>query len=201
MKFFLKLGSYLFHPLLIPLIGCAIYYGVTPRFVEPEIITARLFAVGIVTILVPIVAFFLLKTIGQVETIYLRDVKERKYPLMIQCLLLLLIIKIVFNPYDNPELYYFFIGILFTTFTGLIMVIFKSKASLHQAGAAGILVFLIGLSAHFKVNLLVTISLFLFINGWVASSRLHAKAHTYPELAVGFLIGALPQFILYNMWL
>lgn len=201
MKIFLKLGSYLFHPLLIPLMGCALYYSITPRFVEPQIITARLFTIGILTVTVPIVTFFLLKTIGQVETIYLKGVRERKYPLMIQCFLILLILKIVFNPYDNPELYYFFIGILFTTFTALIMVFFKLKASLHQAAVAGILFFLIGLSAHFKVNLLVSISFFLFVNGWVASSRLYERAHTYPELALGFLIGALPQFILYNMWL
>lgn len=201
MKAFLKLGSILFHPLLMPLVGSAIYFYLTPRFIEPELVTSHLFAVGIVTVTVPIVIYFLLKTIGQVESIYLRKVQERKYPLMIQCILLLLIIKIVFNPYLNPEVYYFFVGILFTALTALIMVFFKLKVSLHQAGVAGVLFFVVGLSAHFKINLLLIISFFLFVNGWVASSRLQAKAHTYPELTIGFLIGAFPQFILYNLWL
>lgn len=68
-------------------------------------------------------------------------------------------------------------------------------------GVAGLLMFLVGLSAHFKINLLVTISFFFFANGWVASSRLHAKAHTYTELWVGLFIGILPQLVLFNMWL
>lgn len=201
MNVFLKLGSILFHPLLMPLIGSIIYFNLTPRFIEPELITSQLLAISIVTIAIPLVIYFLLKSLGQVESIYLRNVQERKYPLMIQCILLLLIIKVVFSPYTNPEVYYFFVGILFTALSALIMVFFKLKASLHQAGLAGLLFFTIGLSAHFKINLLMIISVFLFANGWVASSRLYAKAHTYPELGIGFLIGAFPQFILYNLWL
>lgn len=201
MKIFLKLGSYLFHPLLMPIMGASIYCYITPRYLEKELVTANLFALAIVTVTIPIVLFFLLKNLGQVQSIYLKSVEERKFPLMLQCVLLLLIIKVVFNPYDNPELYYFFIGIIFSTFAALIMVIFKVKVSLHQMGVAGVLMFLVGLSAHFKVNLLVSISFFLFANGWVASSRLQEKAHTYIELALGLLVGALPQVILYNMWL
>lgn len=201
MRFFLTIGSYLFHPLLMPVMGTAIYFYITPRFLEPELVSANLLAIAIVTIIIPIAVFFLLRNLGQVETIFLREVSERKFPLMIQCILLLLIIKVVFNPYDNPELYYFFIGILFSSFTALIMVLFKVKVSLHQIGVAGILMFLVGLSAHFKVNLLVSISFFLFVNGWVASSRLQNASHTYPELALGLIVGALPQFILYNLWL
>lgn len=201
MKLFLKAGSYIFHPLLMPLLGTVLYFGVTPRYVEPELVGAKLLAIAIITIFIPIVVFFLLKNIRAVDTIYLKEVKERKFPLMIQCILLLLIIKMVFDPFDDREMYYFFVGILFSSFSALVMVFFKVKASLHQMAAAGILMFLVGLSAHFKINLLVTISFFLFVNGWVASSRLNSEAHTYPELGVGFLLGAIPQLFLFNLWL
>lgn len=201
MRLFLKSASYIFHPLLMPLLGTALYFSVTPRYVEPEMVRAKLLAIAIITIFIPIVVFFLLKNLRVVETIYLKNVRERKFPLMIQCILLLLIIKMVFDPYDDREMYYYFVGILFSAFSALIMVLFKLKVSLHQMGAAGILMFLVGLSAHFKINLLVTISFFLFVNGWVASSRLNSDAHTYPELGVGFLLGALPQLILFNLWL
>lgn len=201
MKAFLRTASILFHPLLMPLLGSAIYFYLTPRFVELRLMVSQLLAIAIITIAIPIVAYFLLKTLGRVESFYLKKVSERKYPLMLQSILLLLIIKINFDPYLNPEIYYFFTGILFTALAALIMVFFKFKISLHQAGVAGILFFLIGLSAHFKINLLSLISLFLFINGWVASSRLQAKAHNYSELILGFFAGAFPQFILYTFWL
>lgn len=201
MNLFLKAASYIFHPLLMPILGTILYYSVTPRYVDPQLVRVELFAITIITILIPIVIFFLLKNLQVVETIYLKEVKERKFPLMIQCILLLLIIKMVFDPYDDPELYYFFVGILFSTFSALVMVFFKMKVSLHQMGVAGILMFLVGLSAHFKINLLISISFFLFVNGWVASSRLNNDAHTYPELGVGIFLGALPQLILFNLWL
>ncbi|MDC8002085.1 hypothetical protein POV26_13645 [Aequorivita todarodis] len=201
MNLFLKAASYLFHPLLMPILGTILYYSVTPRYIDPQLVRVELFAIAIITILIPIVIFFLLKNLRVVETIYLKEVKERKFPLMIQCILLLLIIKMVFDPYEDPELYYFFVGILFSAFSALVMVFFKLKVSLHQMGVAGILMFLVGLSAHFKINLLVTISFFLFVNGWVASSRLNNDSHTYPELGVGLFLGALPQLILFNLWL
>jgi hypothetical protein len=201
MNFFLKSASYLFHPLLIPLMGTVLYYAVTPKYIDPQFVRVEVFAIVILTILIPIVVFFLLKNLKVVETIYLRDVKERKFPLMIQCILLLLILKTVFDPYDDPELYYFFVGILFSAFSALVMVFFKLKVSLHQMGVGGLLVFLVGLSAHFKINLLLTISFFLFVNGWVASSRLNNEAHTYPELLTGLFLGALPQLILFNLYL
>ncbi|WP_026450897.1 hypothetical protein [Aequorivita capsosiphonis] len=201
MRLFLKAASYIFHPLLMPLLGTILYFSVTPRYVEPELVRAKFLAIAIITIFIPIVVFFLLKNIRVVDTIYLKQVKERKFPLMIQCILLLLIIKMVFDPYDDREMYYYFVGILFSAFSALIMVFFKLKISLHQMGVAGVLMFLVGLSAHFKINLLVTISFFLFVNGWVASSRLNSDAHTYPELGIGFLLGAIPQLILFNLWL
>lgn len=198
---FLKAASYIFHPLLIPLMGTALYYWVTPKYLEPSMVIMELLALTIITVLIPIVVFFLLKNLKLAETIYLRNVGERKYPLMVQCILILLILKTVFNPYDDPELYYFFVGILLSAFSALIMVFFKLRISLHQMGVSGLLLFLVGLSAHFKINLLFTISFFLFVNGWVASSRLHSDSHTYAELGGGLMLGVLPQLILFNFWL
>lgn len=201
MNLFLKIASYLFHPLLVPLLGTIIYFSVTPRFLEPGMVQAKILAIAIITVCIPMVVFFLLKNLGAVKTIHLREVHERKYPLMIHCALLLLIIKMVFDPYDSPEIYFFFVGILFSAFTALILVFFKVKTSLHQMGVAGLLIFLIGLSAHFKVNLLITISFFLFVNGWVASSRLNSESHNYNELVIGLLVGIIPQVIMFNFWL
>jgi len=68
-------------------------------------------------------------------------------------------------------------------------------------GIAGVTMFIIALSVHFKVNMLVWIGLFFLANGWVASSRLHTNAHTYPELIMGFFVGLIPQLLLLNFWL
>ena len=68
-------------------------------------------------------------------------------------------------------------------------------------GVAGLTMFLIALGIHFKVNVLLAISLFFIANGWVATSRLHTKSHTPIELIGGFFIGVLPQLVMINFWL
>lgn len=201
MNFFLRIAAYIFHPLFIPLLGALVYYKITPRYVEPEIVTAKLTAIVIITLLIPIITFFLLKNLGIIKSIHLPKVKERKYPLMIQSLLLLLILKTVYSPYDSIEMYYFFIGVLFSSLTALILVFFKFKVSLHQMGISGITMFIIALSLHFQVNLILGIAFFLFCNGWVASSRLHTKSHSLTEIIAGFFVGFLPQLILVKFWL
>ena len=201
MNYFLRSATYIFHPLFMPLIGARLYFGLTPRFIEPQVVNANTCAIFIITILIPLIFFFLLKNLGLVKSINLKEVQERKFPLMIQTLLVLVIIKMVFSSYQSPEMYYFFVGVLFTTISALVLVFFNFKVSLHQMGVAGVTMFLIALSVHFNKNYLLEIGIFFLINGWVASSRLDTKSHTILELLTGFFIGLIPQIVMLNYWL
>lgn len=201
MGVFLRIAAYLFHPLIMPMVGALVYYSVTRRFIEQEIIQMKLIALVIITILIPIVSFFMLKNLRWVKTVHLEEVQERKAPLIIQCILFLLVLKMVYNPYDSPELYFFFTGILFSSLSAFVLAILEFKASLHMMAASGVTFFVLGLSVHFGTNLLPVLGFFFFINGWVASSRLHTNSHNGPELIVGFALGVVPQIILLNYWL
>jgi hypothetical protein len=185
----------------MPLIGVGLYFKLTPKFIEPEIIIIKTYAIIIITILIPLISFFLLKNSGLVKSINLKEVKERKYPLMIQIILIFIIITRVFTKYHHPELYYFFIAVAVSSLVALILVIVNFKVSLHQMGIAGVTMFLIALSIRFTENYLFEISLFFLINGWVASSRLETKSHSISELIIGFIVGVFPQFIMLNYWL
>ena len=105
-------------------------------------------------------------------------------------------------PIDEiPELYFFFIGILISTVTCLALAYAKFKASIHMIASAGFFMFAIALAIHFKINTNGTIALMCIIIGAIATSRLHLKAHTPVELAIGFFVGLLPQLILLNYWM
>lgn len=201
MNIFLRTGAYVLHPLLMPVVGVILYFVVTPRYIEAGRWQSITLAVSILTICIPIVTFFLLRNLRIVSSLHLENISERKVPLMIQCALLLLIIKLIFDPYESPELYYYFVGILFSAMSALFLVFFKVKVSLHQMGIAGVTMFLIVLSVHFKINMLWWLCFFFIANGWVASSRLHTESHTYPELIAGFFIGLVPQLLLVTFWL
>lgn len=198
---FLKFGAYLFHPLLLPVYAAAIHFSKTPKFIEDSVMQSSLLALLILMVLLPMSLFFLFRNLGWISSLELVEVRERRLPLMVQGVLVLMVIKFVFPPYDHPEMYYFFVGVLFSTMTALLLVFFKQKASLHQMGIAGVTVFVIGLSIHFQVNMLYWIGFLLVANGWVASSRLATQSHTMPELIMGGFVGAIPQLMVMNFWL
>lgn len=200
MDFLLRAASYIFHPVWMPFAGTFIYFLVSPRFFPEPVIEAKLMAIAIMTLFIPIVFYFLLKTLGMVETHLMRDVRERKWPLLFYAALNLVTLKFVLDSFDYPELYYFFAGILISTVIALFLVWIRVKISLHMMGLAGLLMFLIALSASYDLDLIYTISFFVAVTGLTATSRLHLKAHSSLELALGFLIGLLPQILVLPRW-
>lgn len=196
MNFILKSISYVLHPLIMPLLGVLFYFHKTPRFIPDEVQNAKLFSTILLTMILPILVYFLLKTLRKVDSIYLKSTSERKLPLLINGVIICLIISRVFPAYEIIELYYFFVGILISTLACFVFAVFKIKASIHMLAASGFFAFAIGLSYYFKININGSIALMAVLLGAIATSRLHLKAHTYPELFTGTLIGALPQLFL-----
>jgi len=197
----LKSISFIFHPLIIPLLGVLFYFSKSPRFIPVEIVKAKIISIFILTIILPVLLFFLLKTLGKVKSIYLKTTKERIYPLILNSVVILIVIQRIITPSQIIELYYFFIGILISTMACLMLVIFKFKASIHMISISGLFMFFINLSIHFSINIMGTLALMSIITGTIATSRLHVKAHTYKELILGLFIGVIPQLILVSYWL
>ena len=199
--YLLKSISYIFHPLLMPLLGVIFYFSKTPRFIPEPVIRAKIFSITILTVILPILIYFLLKTIKQVNSLELKTSKERIIPLILNVLILILILKRVLPYEEIPELYYFYLGILFSSLACLFLAFLKFKASIHMIGSAGFFMFAVALSIHFKININGTIALMCVIIGAIATSRLHLKAHTNAELVMGVFIGLTPQLVLLNYWL
>ncbi|WP_034042824.1 hypothetical protein [Wocania ichthyoenteri] len=197
----LKSISFIFHPLLMPLFGVAFYFAKSPRFIPNEVIQAKLISLFILTVILPILLFFLLKTLGKVKSIYLESTRERIFPLLLNCIVIILVLQRIITPSQVIELYFFFVGILISTLACLILAIFKFKSSIHMISVSGVFMFFIALSIHFNININGTLALMSIITGAVATSRLHLNAHTYKELIIGFFVGMFPQLILVNYWL
>lgn len=197
----LKSISFVFHPLIMPILGVVFYFSKSPRFIAPEIIQAKLVSLFILTIILPILLYFLLRTLGKVKSIYMPTAQERILPLALNCIVVIIILQRILTPNQIAELYYFFLGILISSMTCLMLAVFKFKASIHMMGISGVFMFFIALSIHFSININGTLALMSVITGAVATSRLHVSAHTYLELILGIFIGMLPQLLLVNYWL
>lgn len=201
MNSILKSISFIFHPILIPLLAVIFYFSKSPRFIPNSIIKAKLVSLVILTIFLPILLFYLLKTIGVAKSIYLKNTKERIIPLILNVIITILIIIRVLPINEIAELYYFFLGALYSSIACVILALFNFKASLHMVSITGLFMFYFALSLHFSININGTLALVILIVGAVATSRLHLKAHTYKELIVGSAIGILPQLFLLKYWL
>ncbi|MDQ6470266.1 hypothetical protein RB619_06390 [Flavobacterium sp. LHD-80] len=201
MKKILPLFSYILHPIFISMYATLFYL-----FCKEDAFTNQekyfvLFQILIITILVPVLFFLLLKSTGHVDSIMVHETSQRKIPLLLQCFLYILLVKrsIIITRY--PELHFFFLGALFTSILALVCSLFKMKPSLHVAAISGFAIFVIGLNIHLQMQNPYWPALLILLTGVVASSRMEMQAHTSREILIGLLIGTLPQVLFIYLWL
>lgn len=201
MKKILPLFSYLFHPLFVPVLGTLLYLFLNENYFVPEQKYLIVIQVSIVMVFIPICVFYLLYTLGKVNSVMLSEPSQRKIPLFLQSLLIVVLILKSITVTIIPELYYFFLAALISTVAAFTLLFAEIKASLHMIGMSALIAFTIGLSIHNQENALYIISFLIAMSGIVAASRLEMQAHTGKELLIGFLIGILPQCGLWYFWL
>lgn len=198
---FLVVFSYVFHPLFIPLMGTLIYVAISPLHYSLVQLLFLCLQVSLLTIFIPLAFYFWLKTVGKADSMMLENLAQRKIPLFLSCILLYILAFKSITQAALPELHFFLLGGLLSNLLTFLYLFMNVKASIHQMGIAALTCFVIGLSAHYQVDLTYGIALLLILNGFVASSRLAMQAHSYTELAIGFGIGSIPQLALWWYWL
>jgi len=197
----LPLFSYILHPIFISMYATLFYL-----YCKEDIFTNRekyyvLFQILIITVLVPILFFMLLRSTGHVKSVMVPETSQRQIPLLLQCFLYILLVKRSIIIARYPELHFFFLGALFSTIIALILSFFKIKASLHMMAISGLAFFVIGLNIHLKMQNPYWTALLVLLTGIVASSRLEMEAHTNKELIIGLMTGVFPQILFLYLWL
>lgn len=127
-------------------------------------------------------------------------ISERKIPLVLQCFLIIFLVRTTITIERYAELHFFFLGALLSTLIALVLLFANMKVSLHMIGISALTFFVLGLNLHFQTQHMVAILFLTLMNGFIASSRLEMNAHTAKELILGFLIGSVPQVLLLYLW-
>jgi len=200
-KKILPFFSYLFHPIFIPVYAALLYFFLNNSYFTTPEKYFTIFQIVVITILLPILFFFLLRISGQVDSIMISEISQRKIPLVIQCFLSILLVRKSVTLDHYPEFHFFFLGGLLSTLMALVLLFANIKASLHMIAMSALALFVIGLSIHTQTRNINIIAFLVLMNGFVASSRLEMKAHTPKELIIGFLLGIIPQLLLLRFWL
>ncbi|TMM58330.1 hypothetical protein FEE95_02555 [Maribacter algarum] len=201
MKLFLKAITYLFHPLFIPMAGTLAYFIITPRFTPTEFQSGNILPIFILTVIIPIISFLILKNVGVIVAVFKPDISERKYLLYIGISLLLMVVyKVIPNNYA-AELHFYFMGLIGATFGSIVLLFFNFKSSIHLMGMGSLFMYLVCLSVHFEINITIALSLVILATGLVATSRLYLQSNGRAVLLVGFLLGAISQLLTVKFWL
>jgi hypothetical protein len=160
-----------------------------------------LFQVIIITFFLPLTFFYLLRTFGKVDSIMMSEVEQRKIPLLMQMVLTLVLLYKSITHERFPELYFFFLGGLVSTFIVFLLIYIRFKTSIHMVAISALTFFVMGLSLHYQINIIYTIATLFVLTGIIASSRLYMRAHTQEELVIGYICGCIPQLVLWYFWL
>jgi len=201
LKKILPFFSYAFHPIFIPLLGTIFYVLLEARYFTLAQYLILFLQIIIITFLLPIAFFYLLRTFGKIDSVMLSDINHRKIPLLLHIALLSILIQKSITVDYFPPLYFFFLGGIASAVFAFLLLYAKIKASIHMIGISALTVFIIGLSLRNEINTIHLVALFVMLNGLVASSRLVMKAHSNKELLIGFLCGIIPQIGLFFAWL
>lgn len=200
--------SFVFHPLLMATYLLLIMLVVNPYefgFNALEQGYFLLLIVFIFSFILPGFAIFLMKQLGFVQSLQLKEKKERIAPLVTTAVFYLWLMANTLSTTMFPRLYStFLLGAIITLFVCLFFNSFF-KVSLHAAGIAGILAMVVLLIVEnsistvdihfFGFNFFLSghkfIYLFIFLAGLTGSVRLFLDAHKPFEVYRGYMIGII----------
>ena len=189
--------SYVFHPILVPIVSTLIYFIIIPNHVPKEFSYKILGVIFVVTYIIPILLLYFLKKVKLIESYQLPTIEERKFPILFFILLTFLIGNLLLRTNTVNLLAYSFYGCSLATATVYLLFLGNIKTSLHSLGIAGLLGFVGIISFEYELNLLALIISLFFLFGIVATSRLKLKAHKISEIYIGFIVGLLSQILIY----
>lgn len=197
----LPIFSYIFHPIFISLYGVLLFLLLSDAKLYSSISIVLLIQVAILTMLLPLSIYYLMKAMGYIKSFTEATIKERKIPILLQAVFLLILIKFSGFVTELPAILYFFMGGLIASLCALLFTIFKFKISLHMIGVTSLLAYTISLGVYLNISIIPLIAVLIVIVGNVASSRLYMKSHNIEELIAGSIIGLFSQILLWQFYL
>lgn len=190
-----QLISILLHPVFMPLYSCLLLYGIAPNLfasVPAKQLYGWLGMVLINTLMFPLILMGLLKGLGFIKSIFLKEAKERIIPLigvMVFYFWPYLVAKNVQAPEAARVL-------MLGNFWGVIAVFMCTiffKISMHTSGVGSVLGFVIVLcilTGQMFVSLAACVLAAALLILW---ARKVLGAHSWKELLLGLVLGIAAQ--------
>lgn len=216
MKYIAQFISFTFHPLIIISYILFILLLINPYLFsiqDERAIGILVIYVVMLTIVLPGITVLLMKAMGFVQSIHLKERTERIIPLIITGGFYL---WLFINVYQNTTIPIAFSIFVLGTTIGLFLAFFFSlftKVSLHTTGVGGLFVGILLIKYYFSydtfsvylgsmgtylINTDLMVFIALFFAGIVGTARLVLRAHSLTEVSLGYIIGISSQLIAFS---
>lgn len=216
MIFVSRLFSSLFHPIFILNYVLILLYLVNPYLfgIQDDRQKGLLFiSVFLLSVFFPIFTILVMKLVGFVDSIEVKDRKERVLPLVLTSIFYLwLYVNIRQNSIVPVAFSIFVLGATIALFVAFFINNF-SKISLHTVGMGGFVAMIFLIRGYFSYGVFyfqigplgsfaVSLDFLLFFSilaaGIVGTARLALQAHRKQDVYMGYLVGFLSQLIAFN---
>ena len=183
--------SYICHPVLLPVVLTIMLYKLAPLSfagVSDAQFQRWLAIIALTTVGYPLLFVFLLRRLGMIESMLMKDRKDRLIPLVGIMIFYFWINEVVANTKMPELLHVMTLG----SFWGIILVFMVSiffKVSMHTSAAGGMLGLLLMLLLSGPINLAPAFLISLVVAGIIGTARMILRAHTPFEIWLGYGLG------------
>lgn len=201
-----KFTAVVFHPLFFPTYGALYLVSTNPHvffgngYKVPLLWTMVIF---ILTCLFPLIWMGMMKGLGLVTDLHLRNKKERIIPFIATATFYLWTYR-MFKPgagnllFQSQLLSSMMLGASFSIFIGFFFNIFM-KISLHSMAMGCFLGLLMSTMGYSEYDLRLLFVVAILVAGFVGSSRLYLNEHESREIYFGYLAGFFGLFLAFSV--
>jgi hypothetical protein len=197
--------SILFHPLFMSAYFLLFIYLLNPYFIEGSEKQSTLLVIQLLasTILFPMIATFMMKGLGFIDSLDMSDHKERVGPLLITSIFYIwMFLNFKRSSFVPEYITYFLLGSTISLFASFFVTLFY-KISLHAVAISGLItgLYLVKtkyffyefvlpvINLNFVISADVLIMFLVLIMGLIGTSRLYLNQHTKKQIYIGYFTG------------
>lgn len=205
MRNFSKGISILFHPLFMSAYFLLFLYMLNPVFIDINDSIANLFLIQLMaaTIVFPMIAIFMMKGLGFIDTIEMSDHKERVGPLLTTSIFYIwMYLNFKRSSYVPDYITYFLLGCTVALFLSFFITLFY-KISLHTVAISGLVsgLYIVKTKYYFYefalslfgskyvVSADILIMFLIVLAGLIGTCRLFLKQHNAKQVYAGYAVG------------
>ncbi len=154
--------------------------------------------IGITTLALPLAIMPLLRFRKVITSYQLREVSERRLPLLIMAFLYLTG-AFILQRARAPMVFAVFLNGSSMVILGCALLSWRWKISNHMAGIGGVIGLILAVTLQWMLDTEFVLVILIMVAGMIGFARLKLDEHTPAQVYAGFLLGFLVNFFLIRM--